>query len=324
MLINLKWLFKVKLDEFGGVLKNKAQLVAKGYRQEEGIDFEESFAPVARIEAIRIFIANVANKNMTIYQMDVKTAFLNGVLREEVYVSQLEGFVDQDHHNYVYRLKKTLYRLKQAPRAWYDMLSKFLLSQQFSKGDVDLTLFTMKEEKDILLVKIYVDDIIFASTNTELCDTFANIMSSKFKMSIMGKLSFFLGLQISQNPRDPQGIPVDPTRYHGMAGSLMHLTSSRPGLVFVVCMCARYQEKPTKKHLTAVKRVFCYLKGTINIGVWYPKDVEIELTAYADADHAGCQDTRQSTSGSAKFLGDKLVSWSLKKQKSTSISTIEA
>ncbi|GJS97703.1 retrovirus-related pol polyprotein from transposon TNT 1-94 [Tanacetum coccineum] len=191
MLINLKWLFKVKLDEFGGVLTNKAQLVAKGYRQEEGIDFKESFAPVARIEAIKIFIANVAHKNMTIYQMDVKTAFLNGVLREEVYVSQPEGFVDQDHPNYVYRLKKALYRLKQAPRAWYDMLSKFLLSHQFSKGDVD--------------------------------------------------------------PNCSQGIPVDPTRYRGMVGSLMHLTSSIPDLVFVVCMCARYQEKPTEKHLTTVE-----------------------------------------------------------------------
>ncbi|GKD18864.1 retrovirus-related pol polyprotein from transposon TNT 1-94 [Tanacetum coccineum] len=160
MMISLKWIFKVKLDEFGGVLKNKERLVAKGFRQEEGIDFEESFTPVAFIEAIRIFVANAAHKNMTVYQMDVKTTFLSSELRKEVYVSQSEGFVDQDHLNHVYRLKKALYGLKQAPSAWYDLLSKFLLSQKFSKGDVDPTQFTRKEEKDILLVQIYVDDII--------------------------------------------------------------------------------------------------------------------------------------------------------------------
>ncbi|GKB59585.1 retrovirus-related pol polyprotein from transposon TNT 1-94 [Tanacetum coccineum] len=290
--------------------------------------------------------------------MDVKTIFLNGVLREKVYVSQQEGFVDQDHPNHVYRLKKALYGLKQAPRAWYDLLSKFLLSQEFSKGVVDPTLFTRKEGKDILLVQISIDDIIFASTDPALCDTFAQIMSSKFKMSMMGKMSFFLELQISQSPRgifinqlkyalevpkkyemessdpvdtpmvertkldeDIQGIPVNHTRYCGMVGSLVYLTSSRPDLVFAVCMCARYQAKPTEKHLHAVKHVFRYLKGTINMGLWYSKDTGITLTAYADVDHAGCHETRRSTSGSAQFLGDKLVSWSSKKQKSTAIST---
>ncbi|GJT72565.1 retrovirus-related pol polyprotein from transposon TNT 1-94 [Tanacetum coccineum] len=161
-------IYKVKTNEFGGVLKNKARLVAQGFRQEEGIDFEESFAPVARIEAIRIFIANVAYKNMTIYQMDVKMAFLNGELKEEVYVSQPEGFVDQDNPSHVYKLKKALYSLKQAPRAWYDMLSSFLFSQHFSKGVVDPTLFTRQAVDDLLLVQIYVDDIIFASTNTTM------------------------------------------------------------------------------------------------------------------------------------------------------------
>ncbi|GKA91449.1 putative ribonuclease H-like domain-containing protein [Tanacetum coccineum] len=174
MIIALKWIYKVKLDEYGDVLKNKARLVAKGYRQEEGIDFEESFAPVARIEAIRIFIANAASKNMIIYQMDVKTTFLNGELKEEVYVSQPEGFVDPDHLTHVYRLKKALYGLKQAPRAWYDTLSRFLLDNKFSKGAVDPTLFTQKTGKHILLVQIYVDDIIFASTDPKACDIHSN------------------------------------------------------------------------------------------------------------------------------------------------------
>ncbi|GJW09499.1 retrovirus-related pol polyprotein from transposon TNT 1-94 [Tanacetum coccineum] len=173
-LIKLKWIYKVKTDESDRVLKNKARLVSQGFRQEEGINFEESFAPVARIEAIRIFVANVVHKNMTIYQMDVKTAFLNGELKEEVYISQPEGFVDQDNPSHVYKLKKALYGLKQAPRAWYDMLSSFLISQHFSKGAVDPTLFTRHAGNDILLVQIYVDDIIFASTNTAICDEFAN------------------------------------------------------------------------------------------------------------------------------------------------------
>ncbi|GJW75598.1 retrovirus-related pol polyprotein from transposon TNT 1-94 [Tanacetum coccineum] len=150
MIIALKWIYKVKLDEYGDVLKNKARLVAKGFRQEEGLDFEESFAPVARLEAIRIFIANAASKNMTVYQMDVKIAFLNGELKEEVYVHQPEGFVNPERPHHVYRLKKALYGLKQAPRAWYDTLSKFLLAQGFSKGVVDPTLFIQKTGKHTL------------------------------------------------------------------------------------------------------------------------------------------------------------------------------
>ncbi|GJS45881.1 retrovirus-related pol polyprotein from transposon TNT 1-94 [Tanacetum coccineum] len=194
--------FRVKFDEYGDVLKNKARLVAKGYRQEEGLDFDESFAPVARLEAIKIFLANAASKNMTVYQMDVKTAFLNGELKEEVYVSQPEGFVDPDHPHHVYRLKKALYGLKQAPRAWYDTLSKFLLGQGFSKGVVDPTLFIRKTGKHTLHVQIYVDDIIFASTDPKDCDRFSNEM--------MGQISFFLGLQISQNPR---GIFINQSKY---------------------------------------------------------------------------------------------------------------
>lgn len=200
MIIALKWIFKVKLDEHGDVLKNKARLVAKGYSQQEGIDFEESFAPVARIKAIRIFLANAASGNMIVYQMDVKTAFLNGDLKEVVYVTQPDGFVDPERPNHVYRLKKALYGLKQAPRAWYDTLSKFLLANRFTKGAVDPTLFTRKTGNNLLHVQIYVDDIIFASSDSNECDRFAKEMSSKFQMSMMGQMSFFLRLQISQNP----------------------------------------------------------------------------------------------------------------------------
>nr|GEU64599.1 hypothetical protein [Tanacetum cinerariifolium] len=299
----------VKTNEFGKMLKNKARLVAQGFKQKEGINFEESFTPVARIEAIHIFKENAAHKNMTTFQMDVKTAILNGELKKEIYVSQPEGFVDQDNPSHVYKLKKALYGLKQAPRAWYDMLSHFLISQHFSKGAVDPTLCTRKVRNDLLL------------------------------MSMMGQMPFFLGLQISQSPRgiftnqskyafeiikkysmlssdlvdtplvekskldeDLQGKPVDVTLYRGMIESLMYLTSSRPDLTYAVCLCAWYQAKPTEKQLNTVKRVFRYIKGTINMGLWYSKDTGMSLTAYADANHAGCQDTRRNTSRSAQFL----------------------
>ncbi|GJV56924.1 retrovirus-related pol polyprotein from transposon TNT 1-94 [Tanacetum coccineum] len=226
----------VKLDELGGILKNKARLVARGYRQEEGIDFEESFSPVARLDAIRIFLAYAAHMNMIVYQMDVKTTFLNGILREEVYVSQPDGFVEKDNPNHVYKLKKDLYGLKQAPRAWYDLLSKFLLSQEFSKGIVDPTLFIRRQGKDILLnqLKKYV---------MESSDPYTPMVEK------------------SKLDEDTQGKAVDPTFYHGMA-------------------------KLTENHLHGVKRIFKYLKGTVNRGLWYPKDSSIALTAYADADQA--------------------------------------
>ncbi|GJT10786.1 putative reverse transcriptase domain-containing protein [Tanacetum coccineum] len=192
---------KNKCDAENIVVLNKTRLVAKRYKQEEGIDFEESFAPVARLKAVRMFIAYAAHKNITIFQMDVKTAFLNGPLKEEVYVSQPEGFIDPEFPDHVYRLKKALYGLKQAPRAWYDKLSSFLIEHGFTKGIIDPTLFTRRHGEDILLVQVYVDDIIFGSTNPDFSKRFANLMKNNFEMSMMGELKFFLGLQVHQSPR---------------------------------------------------------------------------------------------------------------------------
>nr|GEV19030.1 hypothetical protein [Tanacetum cinerariifolium] len=318
MVITLNWIYKVKLDELGGILKNKA----RGYK-----DFS------------RVCCSPEHGR--------LPNGCKDCVLREEVYVSQPDGFVDPDNSNYVYKLNKALYGLKQASRAWYDMLSSFLISRDFSKGSVDPTLFIRRNGNDLLLVQIYVDDIIFAASTPELCDLFAKIMCSKFKMSMMGKILFFLGLKISQSHRgifinqsnyaleslkkysfescdpvdtpmvekskldeDKEGKAFDPSHYHGMIGTLLYLTASRPDLQFAICMCARYQARPTKKHLHAVKRIFRYLQGTVNCGLWYLKESLIALTAFADADHAGFQDTRRSTSGSLQFLGDRLISWS--------------
>ncbi|GJY53540.1 retrovirus-related pol polyprotein from transposon TNT 1-94 [Tanacetum coccineum] len=349
-----------KCDAENIVVWNKTHLVAKGYKQEEGIAFEESFALVARLEAIRMFIAYAAHKNITIFQMDVKTAFLNGPLKEEVYVSQPEGFIDPEFPNHVYRLKKALYGLKQAPRAWYDKLSSFLIEHGFTKGIIDPTLFTRRHGGDILLIQVYVDDIIFVSTNLDFSKRFANLMKNNFEMSMMGELKFFLGLQVHQSPRgifisqsqyaidllkkhgldecvsmstpmatkrldaDLQGTPTYQMTYRRMIGGLMYLTASRPDIAFATFVCVRYQARPTVKHLKEVKRIFRYLRQSYNMGLWYPKDSGFELIAYSDADHAGCKDDCKSTSGGLQFLGGKLVSWSSKKQDCTAMSTAEA
>ncbi|GJR30714.1 retrovirus-related pol polyprotein from transposon TNT 1-94 [Tanacetum coccineum] len=249
--INLKWLWKNKRDEENTVIRNKSRLVAKGYAQKEGIDFEESFAPVARLEAVRLFIAYAAHKSFTVYQMDVKTTFLYGPLKEEVYVNQPDGFVDPYHPDKVYRLKKALYGLKQAPRAWYDELSKFLVSKGFSKGSIDPTLFITKHGEDILLVQIY--------HGMTSCDSIGTPMATKHLYA------------------DLSGTSVDQTKYRSMVGALMYLTASRPDIVHATCYCARYQAKPTEKHLTVVKRIFRYLKDSINMGLWYPKDTVLWL-----------------------------------------------
>nr|GEV50865.1 hypothetical protein [Tanacetum cinerariifolium] len=255
MVITLKWIYKVKLDELGGILKNKPRLVARGYRQEEGMDFEESFALVARLEAIQIFLAYAAHKNMVIYQMDVKTAFLNGNLREDVYVSQPDGFVDQDNPNHVYTLKKALYRLKQAPRAWYDMLSSFLISQDFSKGSVDPTLFIRRNGNDLLL------------------------------MSMMGKISFFLGLQISQSPR---GIFINQCKYALESLKKYGFESCDPVDTPMVEKSKLDEDKEGK---AVDSSHYC---GMIGTHLYLTADSSVALTAFADADHAGFQDTRRN------------------------------
>nr|GEX69744.1 Gag-Pol polyprotein [Tanacetum cinerariifolium] len=253
-IINMKWLWKNKRDEENIVIRNKYRLVAKGYAQKEEIDFKESFAHVARLEAVRLFIAYATYKSFTVYQMDVKTAFLYGPLKEEVYVNQPDGFVDPYHPDKVYRLKKALYGLKQALRVCVGtpMATKHL--------DADLS-----------------------------------------------------------------GTPIDQTKYCSMVGALMYLTTSRLDIMHATCYCARYQAKLTEKHLTAVKQIFWFLKDTIHMGLWYPKDTGFELTTFSDSDHAGFLDSRKSTSGGIQFLGgDKLVSWSSKKQDCTLMSSAEA
>nr|GFA22605.1 hypothetical protein [Tanacetum cinerariifolium] len=279
--IKTKWIFKNKKDESSLVIRNKARLVAVGYSQQEGTDYDETFAPVARIEAIRLFLAYAAHTDFTVFQIDVKTAFLNEILKEEVYVGQPLGFVSKQYPDNVYALDKALYGLKQAPRAWYDVLSQFLIESGFQKCSINTTLFIKKKVPTPM------------------------VEQAKLKLDLVGK-------------------PVDHTDYQSMIGSLMYVTSSRPDIMFATCMCARYQANPNEHHVSAVKRIFYYLKGIINLGLLYLKDSGFDLTAYSDVDHSRCHLDRKSTSGSVQFLGDKLVCWSSKKQNRASISTAES
>ncbi|KAJ9557228.1 hypothetical protein OSB04_011842 [Centaurea solstitialis] len=252
--------------------------------------------------------------------------------REVVYVEQPEEFVDPKYPEHVYVLDKALYGLKQAPRAWYETLTIYLLESGYKKGTVDPTLFLRRSGNHLTVVQIYVDDIIFASTNPESCTEFEQIMKSRFQMSMMGKLTFFLGFQSASTPMstsfqldaDLSGNPVDQKVYRAIIGSLLYLTASRPDIMFATCVCARFQCDSRESHLGAVKRILKYLKGTPNFGLWYPKDSSFELTTFTDSDHAGCKLNRKSTSGACQFLGDKLVSWSSRKQNCVSLSTAEA
>ncbi|GKE50053.1 putative ribonuclease H-like domain-containing protein [Tanacetum coccineum] len=255
--------------------------------------------------------------------MDVKSAFLYGTIEEEVYVTQPPGFKDPDHPDKVYKVVKALYGLHQAPRAWYETLANYLLGNGFKRGKIDQTLFIKKQKGDILLVQVYVDDIIFGSTNKDLCTGFEKLMKDKFQMSSMGELTFFLGLQVQQKEdgifisqdkyvaeilkkfnytdvksastpvdlekplvKDGDADDVDVHLYRSMIGSLMYLTASRPDIMFAVCACARFQVTPKTSHLLAIKRIFRYLKGKLTLGLWYSRDFPFELVDYTDSEYA--------------------------------------
>ncbi|GJZ35100.1 retrovirus-related pol polyprotein from transposon TNT 1-94 [Tanacetum coccineum] len=303
-----------KLDENGVVSRNKARLVAQVYNQQEGIDYDETYAPVARLESIRILLAYACALDFKIFQKEVKSAFLNGFINEEVYVAQPPGFIDFEKLDHVYKLKKDLYYLKQAPKAWYDRLKAFLIKHEYKMGIVDNTLFTKKKSSSLIVVQIYVDDIIFGSTCQDMCDEFAKIMHDEFEMSMMD----------SKHMKDEECELVDNTKYRGMIGSLLYLMASRPDIMFSVCLCARFQEAPKTSYLKAVKRIFRYIKGTTDLGLWYPKGTGIETIVYADSDRAGDYVDRKSTSGICTFIGCCLTSWFSKKQTALAISTTEA
>jgi hypothetical protein len=309
------------------------------------LEFNDTYAPIARLESIRILLAYATYHGFKLYQMEVKSAFLNGPIKEEVYVEQPLGFEDSEYPNHVYKLSKVLYGLKQAPRAWYECLRNYLTTNGFKVGKVDPTLFNKIIAKDLFICQIYVDDIIFGSTNKSSCEEFSRIIIQKFEMSMMGELKYFLGFQIKQlqegtlisqtkyiqdilkkfgmkngKPiKTPMGIngnldldmggkSVDQKVYRSMIGSLLYLYASRPDIMLSVCMCARFQANPKEVYLRAVKRIMRYLVYTPKFGLWYPKGPTFDLIGYSDTDYAGCKIDRKSTSGRCRFLGRSLVS----------------
>jgi hypothetical protein len=331
--VGTKWVFRNKQDEHGVVTRNKARLVAKVYSQVEGLDFNETYAPVARLESIRILLAYATYHGFKLYQMDVKSAFLNVPIMEDIYVEHPPGFEDSEYPNHVYKLSKALYGLKQAPRAWYECLRDFLITNGFKVGKADPTLFTKTIAKDLFICQIYVDDIIFESTNESSCEEFSRIMIPKFEMSMMGELKYFLGFQIKQlqevtfisqtkyiqdilkkfgmkNAKpiktpmgtnghldlDTGGKSIDQNLYRLMIGYLLYLCASRSDIMLSVCMCARFQENPKEVHLRAVKRIMRYLVYTPKFGLWYPKGSTFDLIGFFDVDYAGCKIDRKSTS----------------------------
>ncbi|GJT42383.1 putative ribonuclease H-like domain-containing protein [Tanacetum coccineum] len=314
-----------------------------------------------KIEAIRLFLAYASFKDFVVYQMDIKSAFLYGKIEEEVFVCQPPGFEDPYFPNRVYKVKKALYGLHQAPRAWYETLSTYLLDNRFQRGKIDKTLFIKRNKGDILLVQVYVNDIIFGSTKKELCIEFEKLMHEKFQMSSIGELTFFLELHVKQKKdgifisldkyvakilkkfgfikvktantpmetqkpllKDKDGEEVDVHMYRSMIGSLMYHTSLRPDITFAVCACARYQVNPKVSHLQGVKRIFRYLKGQPKLGFWYPKDSHFDLVAYTNSDYARASLDRKSTTGGCQFLRCRLISWQCKKQTVVANSIIKA
>ncbi|GJV96355.1 putative ribonuclease H-like domain-containing protein [Tanacetum coccineum] len=281
--IGTKWVYRNKKDERGVVVRNKARLVAQGHRQEEGIDYDEVFAPVARLEAIRIFLAFASYMGFIVYQMDVKSAFLYGKIDEEVYVSQPPGFLDPKYPEKVYKVVKALYGLHQAPRAWYATLSTFLLKNGYRRGTIDKTLFLKKDKHDIILVQVYVDDIIFGSTKKSWCDEFEALMKSRFQMSSMGELSLsFLA-------------------YNDTIETVEAFSKVRKPVMLKFYLY-RFQVTPKTSHLSAVKRIFRYLKGKPKLGLWYPRESSFDLESYSDSDYAGANLDRKSTTGGCQFL----------------------
>ena len=360
--IGVKWVFKTKYDEDGEIDKFKARLVAKGYAQRYGVDYDEVYAPVARWDTVRIILATAACKNWTIYQLDVKSAFLYGELNEVVYIDQPQGFVKKGNEEKVYRLRKALYGLKQAPRAWFSKIESYFIGEGFEKCDFEHTLFVKTEQKgQILIVSLYVDDLIVTGNCGRMILEFKDSMKRRFDMTDLGKMRYFLGVEILQreegiymcqrkfarevlerfemdlsngvsSPIVPGtkvskkggGAVLDVTLYKQMIGSLMYLTVTRPDLTFAVGLASRFMENPTEAHFQVVKRILRYVRSTVEFGVMYKRGGDNELEVYTDSDYAGDLDDRRSTSGFVFLIAGGAVSWSSKKQPIVALSTTEA
>jgi len=360
--IGLKWIFKTKFLADGSIQKCKARPVVRGYAQQHGIDYEETFSPVARFETVRVILALAAQKRWKVFQFDVKSAFLNGDLEEEVYVSQPPGFEKPTAEDKVFRLKKALYGLKQAPRAWYSKIDGFFHKNGFERSMHEPTLYLKNQGGDnFMIVSLYVDDMIYTGSSLKLISEFKESMKRMFDMTDLGELKYFLGLEVSQTDGgifmsqrkfvkdtlerfnmlnckvantpmntneklrslDETG-KADASLYRSLIGRLIYVTHSRPDVSFAVGVLSRFMHNPSRHHLGAAKRVLRYLAGTINFGIWYRKVENFSLKGYSDSDWGGSAEDGRSTTGNCFLLGSAAVCWSSKKQATIALSTTEA
>ena len=361
--VGCKWVFKEKVGADGNVDRYKARLVAQGFSQQYGLDYDETFSPVVRTESVHTLIALATQKNLLLNQMDVTTAFLNGILEEEVYMKQPEGFVVKGKEKMVCRLNKSIYGLKQSPRCWNAVLHEHLCKIGFTQSTSDPCIYTSDGELTILAV--FVDDILLATSSTSRLDEVKQAIARKFTVKDMGELKYFLGVTVDQktNPAviglcqsaytrkllqkfkmdgaKPVATPVDTSQklvkadddselfdkglYQSAVGSLLYLAMwTRPDIAYAVGMVSKYCSKPSKEHWTAVKRIMHYLQGTVDYGLCYDKGSHSKCTGYSDADWAGDIDDRRSTSGYVFSMSGGAISWRSKRQTCVSLSTAEA
>jgi hypothetical protein len=355
-----KWVFRHKYNSDGSLARYKARWVCRGFSQQQGIDFDETFSPVVKPSTIRIILSLAVSSSWPIHQLDVKNAFLHGTLHETVYCQQPSGFVDPSHPDFVCHLQKSLYGLKQAPRAWFQRFATFIQSIGFIPSKSDSSLFIFRSSTQTAYLLLYVDDIVLIASSDSFLSHIVTLLNREFSMTDLGPLHHFLGVtasrtsstlflsqrqyildllsragmidcQPSRTPADigaklsADGDPVpDPTLYRSLTGALQYATLTRPDISYSVQQACLYMHDPRVPHLSHVKRILRYLKGTLDHGLLLNSSSPTSLTVYSDADWAGCPDTRRSTSGFCVYLGDNLVSWSSKRQVTVSRSSAEA
>ena len=360
--IGVKWVFRTKFNPDGFVFKHKARLVVKGFAQVAGVDYGDTFAPVARHDTIRLLLAIAGQLGWKVYHLDVKSAFLNGILVEDIYVQQPEGFKVAGHEHKVYKLHKALYGLKQAPRAWYSRIDSYLIQLGFRRSENEATLYLKKEGDEVqLVISLYVDDMLVTGSNTSLLAKFKKEMEDVFEMSDLGMMNYFLGMEIQQDnlgiflSQKKYAIDVlkrfklesckevatplaqneriskndgekleDPSVFRSLVGSLLYLTATRPDLMFPAGLLSRFMSSPSSVHMGVAKRVLKYIKGTTNLGLRYSKTGGVCLIGYADSDWAGSVDDMKSTSGYVFSIGSGAICWNARKQDVVAQSTAEA
>uniref|UniRef100_A0A2N9IFB3 AP2/ERF domain-containing protein n=1 Tax=Fagus sylvatica TaxID=28930 RepID=A0A2N9IFB3_FAGSY len=358
--VGCKWVYKIKRNSDGTVSRYKARLVAKGFHQQAGIDYDETFSPVVKPTTVRIILTLAAQFQWPLRQLDISNAFLHGFLKEDVHMTQPQGFLDPTKPGYVCKLHKSLYGLKQAPRAWFDRFTTHLLSLGFTASTADPSLFVFHSKGAMLYLLLYVDDIILTGTSPTLITDLISTLQSTFELKDLGPLHYFLGLQLqyhtsgftvhqtkyatdllsrfnmtsckpsstpfasSSRLTPTQGHPFsDPTSFRSLVGALQYLTFTRPDLSFAVNQVCQFMHKPTDAHLMAAKRILRYLRGTLHRGLLF-RPSSLHLQAYADADWAGDPVDRRSTSGNIVFHGSTPITWVSKKQNTVSRSSTEA